>query len=298
MKNAVSNEFPWNNSSLVEEQYSKLNYKVIETGNKTGRAICFFSGNGLYYPNDTVTFRKEIINKDRYEFEKIGHGKLLVKYFEKIIFFRDIYKQWYVTGINNEANSIDKSVELISKLTEGLKVTTAGISAGGYAAVVLGKLMGANRIFDISGQWCLDISNNTPFLQEYSTDSSRAKYYDARTFLDVNNPEIFYFFPGRCEEDIIQNDYVRSYTMNRFAVDTEIHGALLRYETFKHLFITEDYTLKCIEDKYKGKLISAEKLFREIVPFKHQIMYRTKHFIKMVKNRVHTNEKTDEISKN
>ena len=48
--------FPWNNSELVKHEYEKENFKIIHTGAKSKRAIIFFSGNGLYYPNTIEEF--------------------------------------------------------------------------------------------------------------------------------------------------------------------------------------------------------------------------------------------------
>lgn len=102
--------FPWDKSEITEQQYKRNNYKIIETGNKTGRALVFFSGNGLYYPNTVSCFEETIIKNDRYEGERIIRHTQVQKYYEKIVLVRDIYKQWYVKGINSEQDTVDKTI--------------------------------------------------------------------------------------------------------------------------------------------------------------------------------------------
>ena len=64
--------FTRNNSELLKSEYAKDNYKIIRTGSKTGRAIIFCSGNGLYFPNTEAEFTEKIINNDRYEWENLA----------------------------------------------------------------------------------------------------------------------------------------------------------------------------------------------------------------------------------
>ena len=48
------------------------------------------------------------------------------------MFFRDIHKAWYIRGINERIDSIDKLVELIKlNLPEDSIIITVGNSAGG-----------------------------------------------------------------------------------------------------------------------------------------------------------------------
>ena len=88
--------FPWNNSELVKHEYEQDNFKIIHTGAKSKRAIIFFSGNGLYYPNTIEEFTEKIIKKDRYEWQNISSNKKICEYYELIIFCRDLYKQYWL----------------------------------------------------------------------------------------------------------------------------------------------------------------------------------------------------------
>ena len=177
--------FPWNDSTLVFAEYNKDNYRVIDTGHKTGRAIIFFSGNGLYFPNTEQEFTQKVITMDKYEWENISRDKLIRQYYERIILIRDIYKQWYIQGINSRYNTVDKTAELLRGLTEGFNVTTCGNSAGGYAAVLFASLLNADRFFSVSGQFSIEhqINSGAPFVLENASDSAKNKYYNITQFI-------------------------------------------------------------------------------------------------------------------
>lgn len=170
--------FPWNGNPFVESIYKEQNYKVITTSSPSKNAILFFSGNGLYFPNEEEIFCDTVCKKDRYEWENVAQSPLIQRYYSKIIFIRDIYKQWYVKGINHEADSVTKVIELVRHLTQGYRIVTCGYSAGGYMAVLVGKEIGAKRIFSFSGQfscWCKIYK--APLLQLYKNDSDYSKWY-------------------------------------------------------------------------------------------------------------------------
>ena len=139
--------FPWNGNPIVDKQYEEDNYRITETKAKGNKCIIFFSGNGLYFPNDVETFNEKIIEKDRYEWENVANFSKIVKSYKKIIFLRDIYKQWYLRGINAQVNTIDKVVDLLHELTETFEVVTCGNSAGGYMALYMGAQLKASKIF-------------------------------------------------------------------------------------------------------------------------------------------------------
>ena len=173
--------FPWNGSELLRREYEKDNYRLIHTGSKTNRAIIFFSGNGLYFPNTEEEFTQKIIINDRYEWENLASNKLIRKYYELIIFVRDVYKQWYVTGINPEHDNVDKTADFLRELTRGYDITTCGASAGGYAAVLFASLLDAERFFSMSGQFSIHHqidAQGAPFVYNYASDIIRNKYYD------------------------------------------------------------------------------------------------------------------------
>ena len=82
------------------------------------------------------------------------------------IYYPNIYKQWYVRGINEKINTIDKLIDLLRDLTNGFEVMTVGISAGGYIAALAAAKLNTKKCYDFSGQVSLwkdiDVS---PFLK-------------------------------------------------------------------------------------------------------------------------------------
>lgn len=77
----------------------------------------------------------------------------MTNHFGMMIFVRDIYKTFYVKGINHDVSSIDALLELLEEKTAGYQIVTCGNSAGGYMAVIAGKHLSADRIFSFGGQW-------------------------------------------------------------------------------------------------------------------------------------------------
>ena len=65
---------------------------------------------------------------------------------DKWRFVRDVYKQWYLKGVNAEIDSIEKLYEFLKAETEGYQIVTVGSSAGGYAAVLFGYLLNATKV--------------------------------------------------------------------------------------------------------------------------------------------------------
>ena len=138
--------FPWNDNALVRQVYEQDNYRVIHTGAKNKNAIIFFAGNGIYYPHEEKYFKEAMIDNDRFEWENIVQDYNVRNAYSLIILVRDIYKQWYLTGINSTINTQEKVIEKLKELTKGYEVTTCGNSAGGYMSVLAGIKMEAYRI--------------------------------------------------------------------------------------------------------------------------------------------------------
>ena len=167
-----------NRELLSKEWSSNDNYKIVETGSRTGRALIFPSSNALYFP-DTEAELSRTVESGYFEYVKTTDSKRIKEYYEKIIFIRDIFKKWYVTGINGEINSIDKILEFLIAETAGYKVSVCGNSAGGYIAYIIGISLNAERIINVSGQFTV-VPQIKPgnLLDEYKEDYNYSKYYD------------------------------------------------------------------------------------------------------------------------
>ncbi len=126
MKNSEINIDDFWKSKELLTAYSEDNYKVVDLSGKSKTCIIFFSSNGLYYPNEVKTLKKEIINNDYYEWLNVSKSVRIQRYAKRIIYVRDIYKQWYVVGINCRYNTIEKTTELLEYLSDGYEIITVG----------------------------------------------------------------------------------------------------------------------------------------------------------------------------
>ncbi|KAF0092731.1 MAG: hypothetical protein FD128_2849, partial [Hyphomonadaceae bacterium] len=73
------------------------------------------------------------------------------------IFVKDFKQCWYQQGLLGLSDSIQETVEIIKKqLPENQKnIYTIGTSAGGYAAILFGALLGADKIVAFAPQTIL-----------------------------------------------------------------------------------------------------------------------------------------------
>jgi hypothetical protein len=216
--NIMSETYQFSLSSLVEARKRK-NYKIINSSVKNKKCIVFFSGNGLYFPNTNVEL-DEVIDKERYEWESICPNN-----YEKIIFVRDIYKQWYVEGISDEIDNIDKLKEFLSNEIVGLETTFVGSSAGGYAAVLFGNLCSANLIISLSGQF--DLTNEVKCIDRnkllhYAKDQRYVKIDN------LDNRNVIYFNPMYSEIDAHHNSIaIKNINITLIQIKSSIHGVPL-----------------------------------------------------------------------
>lgn len=254
--------FDDNNPYMRKQYESAENYKVDEIGNGN---ICyiFFSSNGLVAPATKKEFIETIVYKDRYEWKHVAHSKDILAKAGKIIYIRDISRQFYVLGINKRVNSIDKLCRLLAELTEGMRVVTCGTSSGGYMAVIAGIYLKAECIFSFGGQWSLSEKDRRLFLLEkHKNDKEKSKYYDITHLLDNNQSPIMYFYsalnPGDARQAEILLSSGRGDQVYCFPMRSGLHGYLLFNSCYKKLLTCKMEKLIHLSYKFKktGKLIS------------------------------------------
>lgn len=181
-------------SDIVRKQRSFSNFR-IEYAPEIQDNICvvYFSSNDIYYPNTQAAFEYSILEKDRYEW-----SNMRVDYASKHIFLRDIFKQWYLGGINQDIDSPQKLYEWLKEETDDYKIETVGSSAGGYAAILYGVLLGARKILAFNPQFELNSLLETSAMKNplifRLKGTSLQSYYDLLPFINkTRNPNIFYF---------------------------------------------------------------------------------------------------------
>lgn len=191
-------------SEIVRSVYiNQPNYK-IEYNNSCKANICaiYFSSNDIYYPNNEDIFLKRIVEKNFFEWYNTRINA------RKHIFIRDIFKQWYLEGINAELDSPEKIFEWLKGEAEGYEVVTVGSSAGGYSAVLYGSLLKAQKVIAFNAQFSLkaiaDESGEkcNPLVYKYK-NNDRSKYFELKDKLS-DSVNYFYFLSVGCEKDMLQ----------------------------------------------------------------------------------------------
>ena len=214
-------------SEIVNSVYSGFNnYLIDQTENDGKDKYCavYFSSHNIYYPNSSECFNREIISKNKYEWFRTRVG-----YASKHIFLRDIKKQWYLTGINSNINNPEKLLGWLKAETEGYKIITVGSSAGGYAAVLYGQLLNAEKIYSFNGQFRFDhlLKTSTekvdPIVFREAGNICLRKYYDIKDFISQAN-SIYYFCSIKNNIDYVQLEHIKDAGINILKFNTSIHG--------------------------------------------------------------------------
>ncbi|HQF55829.1 MAG TPA: hypothetical protein PK208_12005 [Fibrobacteria bacterium] len=209
---------------LVRQAYRGDNHKIVLDPSRP-KEICalYFSSNNIYFPNEESVFRNRIVEADAYEWYRTR-----VRAAHKHIFLRDIFKQWYLTGLNERVSSPESFLEFLRAQTEGYRIVALGSSAGGYAAVLYGSLLGAERILSFNGQMELDsllessVPEINPVLFDLK-DTELRKYYDLRGF--IRDPSaVYYFHSMHSQWDRDQATHVADLGLNAIGFRTGHHG--------------------------------------------------------------------------
>lgn len=195
---------------LREVYESHENYQVVDQPGEDGSCYVFFSSNSLYFPNSDKAFEHTIIANNRFEWKKNIPSNA-----QRAIFVRDVYKQWYLDGISEQRNSIDALCDLIREQAEGNDIVCVGSSAGGYAAALIGSLVGAKCSFVFSGQFSLERILKDPvsrlrndIVVKHENNPAYRKFYDIRGIVEESHVPVFYIYPAHCQLDITQSQLV------------------------------------------------------------------------------------------
>jgi hypothetical protein len=214
---------------LVQKTYNNEPNYLIEFSdnlqiNNDRYCIIYFSSNDIYFPNTPESFDKQLLKKNRFEW----YGTRILRG-SKHIFLRDVFKQWYLKGINQKLCTVEKVLEWLKEETIGYKIVTLGSSAGGYAAVLFGQLLNAETTLSFNGQFTLTNLLKTttelinPILFRESGNSNISRYFDITN--NIQNPEIiFYFYSKHSKWDIEQYESVQQKNLHKIAFRTNHHG--------------------------------------------------------------------------
>lgn len=204
-----------------------LNYLIeYESKDDQEQSYCvlYFSSHDLYYPNIVEAFNRQVVRTNKFEWYRTRVNRAT-----KHIFLRDIKKQWYLNGINEELNSIEKLFAFLKIETAGYKTIALGSSAGGYAAVLFGSMLRAEMIYTFNGQFSLHNLLETssekidPLLFREKDNPKINKYFSINAY--VSNPSaVYYFYSCRSKSDIIQYINVKEIGFQIISFNTSHHG--------------------------------------------------------------------------
>jgi hypothetical protein len=214
-------------SDIVRKVYNEnSNYLIEYSDNVPAQDYCtvYFCSHNIYYPNTEDNFRKKIVENNSYEWYNTRIQKSY-----KHIFIRDIFKQWYIAGINAEINSPEKLLEFLRQETKGYKVITLGSSAGGYAAVLYGSLLNANQVLAFNSQFELKslLKRSSEFIDPLLfrlKNDPVSIYYDINYFIN-KEIDIYYFYSNKSKWDMEQYNHIKDLkTIHKIGFSTTHHG--------------------------------------------------------------------------
>jgi hypothetical protein len=230
------------------------NYEIIDYNEHDDRCFVYFSSHGLYYPNDSETFRRLILVANRFEWKKN-----LVPSARRVILLRDVQRHFYLEGINGSINSIDKLVDFLRLQTQGLRVICVGSSAGAYAAALVGTLLNASHVFSFSGYFSLwePLRSDHPSLSKYEEDVEYNRYFSIVELMRSSRTPVFYFYPALCAIDAEQSRLVEDLAnVYEFKFRSDRHGVECYPVTYVDLFGRSLEELTRLHRRYKGSVIS------------------------------------------
>lgn len=258
------------NCSIIDDVYNaKDNIKIVDYNNDTGRCYIFFSSHNLYYPNTEEEFIRKVVEGDRFEWNRLATGKSSHIKADRIIFARDVYKQFYIAGVNHIVNSSDKLVDLLGELCkEYREVITVGSSAGGNIAMLVALKLSASRCICFAGQTLINDVNSSFKEHIIKKTDVHVDSMDILAQLENNKDcKIFYFYPAYNEGDTYQYDRISGCSnVYGFAFAQTNHAASMMDENKGFAISWDEIYLLKLYEHYHGKVINMYEFFFRTVP--------------------------------
>ena len=256
-------KYSFQTDSDIVKQYRKedANYIIEVNENTSNKNLCviYFTSNALYYPNNTQSFKHSVIERNYYEWRlKVPISA------KRQIFVRDIYKQWYLNGINNQISSPASLLKLLKQESEGYNIITVGSSAGGYAAILYGSQLGAERIYAFNPQFeinsLLETSNEetNPLLFRNIHNINLRQYYDI--IPAIKHSQIYYFISEKSNWDYNQMLHLgNNNQVCTIKFKTSHHGVPFPRIALKNVMSTSDAKLLTLDKKSFNPILFSIK---------------------------------------
>ena len=245
--------YPQIRESLIEDVYNSETSNILIEDSDFNNDLCciYFSSNGIFYPETEENYKDYVIEHNKFEW----YGRRMVGV-HRSIFVRDILKNFYVVGINKRYNSVERLYALLKEYSKGYRVITVGSSAGGYASLLFGSLLKAEKVYSFSGQidlWSYFDFPNKKQLQKYRGVHDYSKYYNSTAAIE-SSPQtaIIYVTPSRSKEDIHQLKYLERIQRDNIyiiKVKNRQHGITILKDSFESFFSVKEEELRNIQNK-------------------------------------------------
>ena len=247
-------------SDVVKNAYETLdNYLIEYTKGDDNVCAVYFSSNNIYFPNNKKIFTRRITEKNFFEWYATR-----IKRASKHIFVRDIFKQWYLGGINSTINTAEKIKSFLLKETNGYDVITVGSSAGGYAAILFGSLINAklaitfNPQFEIASLLHRSSEDINPLI--FRLNGTKKRYFDIVPLINQNT-EIFYLYSSSSPWDREQNLYAPHLpNIHRISFNTFHHGIPFQKAALIHVLNYSREELIKLEGKNHHPILFTIKI--------------------------------------
>lgn len=250
-------------SKSIEKEYKKDNYRVIDIPNGSDTCIVFFASHAIYFPDTEENFLKTVTLKDRYEWINTASAPPIFKNAGRVILCRDLWKQFYVMGLNERENTIQKTIRLLRQMTNGMKIITVGSSAGGYMAVVSGILLGAEYVINNGGRF--DITgalSNDSMISNACRNPDNSCYLNAVGLLAENKVPIYYFYADKNDTEVENYNYVRKYDCVKcLAFNEKKHATSVLPGNWAYIILHQELLQSLYEKSQKTHLNKIKVLF-------------------------------------
>ena len=198
--------------------------------------------------------------------------------YRKAIFIRDIRKTWYIDGINSNINTIEKIYEMLKVEVKGAsEVICIGNSSGGYAATLFGILLGAHRIFSISGFFEIESESNYPeniALREANNNIEKSKWFHLRPLLMNSKIPLYFLYPKNCPLDRGQAKIAEQFhSVRSIAFGGKTHGLCAFPFNYPWLFISNQIDLDKLIKLNKNKLWTKLEFSIRLIGFYKTFIY-------------------------